>query len=94
MKDPSDPQTEELLEKVVDSENMRRAWKQVKRNKGAAGVDGRNIEETKAFLREHWPEIRKQLLEETYKPYPVLRVEIPKPGGACASWAYPLWWIG
>ena len=89
MKDPSDPQTEELLEKVVDSENMRRAWKQVKRNKGAAGVDGRNIEETKAFLREHWPEIRKQLLEETYKPYPVLRVEIPKPGGGVRKLGIP-----
>ena len=52
---------------------MKAAWKQVERNKGAAGVDGRTIAETKEFLREHWPELRKQLLDETYKPYPVLR---------------------
>ena len=59
---------------------MKAAWKQVARNKGAAGVDGRDIAETKAFLHEHWQELRKQLLDETYKPYPVLRVEIPKAG--------------
>ena len=52
-KERSDPQGEELLERVVDPENMKRAWKQVKRNKGAAGVDGRDIEETKVFLRDH-----------------------------------------
>jgi RNA-directed DNA polymerase len=66
--DPSDPQAETLREKVVASENLHRAWKQVKRNKGAAGVEGRDIAETEAFLREHWPAIRKRLLEETHKP--------------------------
>ncbi len=89
VKETSDPQEEALLEKVVASENMRRAWKQVKRNKGAAGVDGRDIEETEGFLREHWPELRKRLLEETYTPYPALRVEIPKPGGGIRKLGIP-----
>lgn len=89
MTDSSDPQEEALLEKVVASENLHRAWRQVKRNKGAAGVDGRDIAETETFLREHWPTIRKQLLEETYQPYPVLRVEIPKPGGGMRKLGIP-----
>ena len=87
--DTSDPQEERLLEKVVASDNLHRAWKQVKRNKGAAGVDGRDIAETETFLREHWPAIREQLLEETYEPYPVLRVEIPKPGGGVRKLGIP-----
>ena len=89
MRENSDPQSEALLEQVVDSENMKRAWRQVKRNKGAAGVDGRNIEETQTFLRERWPEIRKQLLDEVYIPYPVLRVEIPKSGGGVRKLGIP-----
>ncbi|MEI8123517.1 MAG: group II intron reverse transcriptase/maturase, partial [bacterium] len=85
----ADLQVDALLEKVVASENLHRAWAQVKRNKGAAGVDGRDIAETEAFLREHWPEIRKRLLDETYKPYPVLRVQIPKPGGGVRNLGIP-----
>jgi len=68
---------------------MRRAWKQVKRNKGAAGVDGQEIEEAHEFLRENWPRLRKQLLDGTYTPYPVLRVEIPKPGGGMRKLGIP-----
>ena len=89
VKDPSDPQAEALLEQVVASENVRRAWKQVKRNKGAAGVDGRGIGETETWLRERWPDIRRQLLEGTYRPQPVLRVEIPKPGGGVRKLGIP-----
>ena len=89
MKDHSDPQRDGLLERVVHTENMKAAWKQVARNKGAAGVDGRDIAETKAFLREHWPKLRQQLLDEAYKPYPVLRVEIPKPGGGMRKLGIP-----
>ena len=66
VKDYSDPQQEPLLERVVESENMQLAWKQVKRNKGALGVDGQTIEETPALLREHWPEIR--FIRETLNP--------------------------
>jgi RNA-directed DNA polymerase len=79
--DSPDPQEQKLLHKVVEEENMQKAWKQVKRNKGASGVDGRTIEETALYLREHWPRIRKEILEGKYRPEPVLRVYIPKRGG-------------
>lgn len=85
----SNPHGDSLLEKVVETENMRRAWEQVRRNKGSAGVDGRDIEETLAFLRTNWTDIRQQLLEGTYTPYPVLRVEIPKPGGGVRKLGIP-----
>jgi RNA-directed DNA polymerase len=54
---------------------------QVKRNKGAAGFDGMNVDDLPAYLKEHWPTIRAQLLDGTYKPQPVRRVEIPKASG-------------
>ena len=54
---------------------------QVRRNKGAPGVDGMTVDELAPYLRDHWPAIRTQLLEGTYRPQPVLRVEIPKAGG-------------
>lgn len=85
----SDPPTDQLLEMVVDSDNMKQAWKQVKRNKGAAGVDGRSIADAQAFLRDHWPELRTALLNETYRTYPVLRIEIPKPGGGVRKLGIP-----
>ena len=85
----SDPSTQPLLEQVIESENVRQAWKQVKRNGGAAGVDGRSIEETAEFLRHNWPELRQRLLESTYRPRPVLRVEIPKPGGGVRKLGIP-----
>lgn len=89
MEDHSDPRTESLLERVVEADNMHLAWKQVRRNKGAPGIDGRTIEETKSFLREGWPEIRKRLLDGTYQPQPVQRVEIPKPGGGMRKLGIP-----
>lgn len=89
MTDHSDPPHERLLEQVVERENLTAAWKQVARNKGAAGVDGRDIAETLAFLQEHWSELRRQILDGTYRPYPVLRVEIPKPGGGMRKLGIP-----
>ena len=71
--------TEQLMEEVCDRENLERAWKRVKRNKGSPGVDGMTIDDAKAFLRQHWPNIRSQLLNGNYRPQPVKRVEIPKP---------------
>jgi len=88
-KDNSDPQTVSLLEQVVETGNMQRAWKQVKRNKGAPGIDGRTIEETHVFLQVRWPKIREQLLDGTYQPQPVQRVEIPKPGGGVRKLGIP-----
>ena len=70
-----------LLERVMDRNNLRRAWRQVKANRGAPGVDGMTVDEFVAFAREHWPAIRQALLDGSYSPQPVRRVEIPKPSG-------------
>ncbi|WP_339777647.1 group II intron reverse transcriptase/maturase [uncultured Thalassospira sp.] len=70
-----------LLEAVLARENLQAAWKRVKANKGAAGVDGLSIEETAVHLRNAWPLIRDQVLAGRYRPRPVRRVTIPKPDG-------------
>jgi RNA-directed DNA polymerase len=85
----SDPEAQELLEQIVAPENMSRAWKQVKRNKGAPGVDGRSIDETANLLRQYWKEIKERLLDGTYRPQPVQRVEIPKSGGGMRRLGVP-----
>jgi RNA-directed DNA polymerase len=71
-----------LLEKALTRENLQAAWKRVKANKGAAGVDGLDIEQTAQKVRTLWPQIRKELLAGTYRPSPVRRVMIPKPDGS------------
>lgn len=83
----ADPETESpsacdrLMEEICKRENLKRALKRVKSNKGAPGVDGMTVHALPAYLREHWPSIRATLLSGTYKPQPVRRVEIPKPDG-------------
>ena len=72
----------DLLAQALASENMHRAWKRVKANKGAAGVDGLDIAQTGQHLKHAWPVIRDQLLAGTYRPMPVRRVGIPKPDGS------------
>ena len=81
--------TEQLMEEVCDRENLVRAWKRVRQNKGSPGVDGMTIEGARDYLREHWPSIRSQLLEGTYQPQPVKRVEIPKPDGGIRKLGVP-----
>ncbi|MCP4365176.1 MAG: group II intron reverse transcriptase/maturase [Planctomycetes bacterium] len=71
-----------LLERILSTENIRRAWKQVRANKGAPGIDGVTVEQFPDTFRELWPQIRLNLFEGTYAPSPVLRVEIPKPDGS------------
>jgi group II intron reverse transcriptase/maturase len=71
-----------LLAQALARENMQRAWKRVKANKGAAGVDGLDIAQTREHLKYAWPEIRRRLMDGTYKPQPVRRVGIPKPDGS------------
>jgi group II intron reverse transcriptase/maturase len=71
-----------LLAQALARENMQRAWKRVKANKGAAGVDGLDLVQTGAHLKHAWPTIRQQLMEGTYRPMPVRRVGIPKPDGS------------
>jgi RNA-directed DNA polymerase len=81
--------TEHLMEEVCEPENLRSAWKRVRRNQGGPGVDGMTIDDAKTYLREHWPSIRSQLLDGTYQPQPVKRVEIPKPGGGVRKLGVP-----
>ena len=70
-----------MLEQILKRENLKAAWKQVRANQGSPGVDGITIEEFPEYIREHWPEIKRQLLEGSYRPKPVRRVEIPKRSG-------------
>ena len=70
-----------LLSAVLARENMQQAWKRVRTNKGAAGIDGLEIDETAERLMWEWPLLREQLLQGTYRPQPVRRVMIPKPDG-------------
>ena len=70
-----------LLDKILDRDNLNQAFKQVKRNKGAAGVDGMTVEELAGYLALNKEEIISQIRQRKYEPQPVLRVEIPKPNG-------------
>src|ERR1700733_12272758 len=70
-----------LLEKVLDRSNMRSALKRVRENKGAPGIDGMTVHAVVGYLVENWERTRAELLSGTYKPQPVRRVSIPKPGG-------------
>lgn len=79
----------QLMEKCVERSNMQRAWKRVKANAGAAGIDGRAIEETGELLKKSWPAIKEQLLKGTYRPKPVRRVEIPKDDGGVRKLGIP-----
>jgi RNA-directed DNA polymerase len=80
---------ERLMEEVCDRKNLEIAWKRVRGNKGSPGVDGMTIDEALEYLREHWPTIRSRLLEGTYQPHPVRRVEIPKPDGGVRKLGVP-----
>src|SRR3974377_208962 len=71
--------TEQLMEEVCGRENCKQALKRVKANKGSAGVDGMTVQQLPGFLKQHWPAIREQLLNGTYRPQPVRRGEIATP---------------
>jgi len=75
------PATDMLLERMIEKENMMKAYRKVVKNKGSAGVDNMRVEELGAHLRKNWEAIRKALVQGRYIPQPVKRVEIPKPGG-------------
>jgi RNA-directed DNA polymerase len=78
-----------LLEQILSRENLQRAWKRVKANKGAPGIDKMSIEEFPEFARKQWDDIRESLLAGTYQPSPVRRVEIPKPTGGTRPLGIP-----
>ena len=74
----TDLQTDKLMEKILSNDNLNKAFKKVKSNKGAGGVDGMNVDELLSFLRDNGTQLKQQLMEGKYKPNPVRRVEIPK----------------
>jgi len=86
---PTDCGASGLLEQVLARENLAAAWRRVKANKGSAGVDGRTVQDTGEYLKSAWPAIRKGLLEGRYRPDPVRRVGIPKPGGGVRELGIP-----
>ena len=74
-------QTEGLLEQILSAKNLNQAYKQVKKNKGAGGIDGMQVDELLPFLRDHKNELLQSLWDGKYRPKPVRRVEIPKENG-------------
>jgi RNA-directed DNA polymerase len=88
--DPESPaSTNRLMEAVCERENLKEALRRVKANKGSAGVDGMTVGGITDYLKQHWPIIREQLLNGTYEPKPVRRVEIPKPDGGVRKLGIP-----
>lgn len=73
--------TSELMEEVCQPSNLLEALRRVKQNQGSPGMDGMTVKELPEYLQKNWTIIRQQLLEGTYRPQPVRRVEIPKPDG-------------
>jgi RNA-directed DNA polymerase len=80
---------EDLLQQILLRENIVKAWKHVKANKGSAGIDGLTIEQTTEYLKTHWSNIREELLSGQYQPQAVRRVEIPKPGSGTRELGIP-----
>ena len=81
--------TNRLMEAVCERENLKAALRQVRANRGSPGVDGMSVVGLKDYLKQHWPAIREQLLNGTYEPKPVRRVEIPKPDGGVRKLGIP-----
>ena len=81
--------TSSLMEQILSSDNLNRAYLQVVRNKGAEGVDGMKYTELKEHLEKNGDIIREQLRTRKYKPQPVRRVEIPKPDGGVRNLGVP-----
>ena len=77
------------MEAVVEPGNLKKALARVRRNKGAPGIDGMTVEELGAYLKDHWPETKSRLLDGTYEPQPVRRVEIPKASGGVRPLGVP-----
>ena len=83
------PKQSDLIERMLERGNMLKALQAVEANRGAAGVDGMEVEQLRKYLREHWAEIREQILKGSYEPRPVRRVDIPKPGGGTRMLGIP-----
>src|SRR4030081_1201306 len=81
--------TRRIMEDICERANLKEALRQVKSNKGSAGIDGMTVDQLADYLKQHWPAIREQLLNGTYEPQPVRRVEIPKPDGGVRKLGIP-----
>lgn len=79
----------QLLEEILSQDNMILAYKKVKANRGASGIDGIGVDEIDEYLRENWETIRDKIRRRKYKPQPVRRVEIPKPNGGVRNLGIP-----
>ena len=77
------------MEEVLERDNLRKALRRVKSNKGSPGIDGMSVWQLPGYLKEHWQEVHEQLLRGAYKPQPVKRVEIAKPGGGVRKLGIP-----
>jgi len=85
----TEPILTELMEQVVERENLIRAWKRVRANKGSPGIDGMTVDDLTGYLKENWPRIRDELLRGEYRPQPVKEVLIPKPDGGTRRLGIP-----
>ena len=87
---PESPaRTNRWMEEVCEQENLKAALQKVRANKGSPGVDGMTVVGIKDYLKQHWPAIREQLLNGTYEPKPVRRVEIRKQDGGMRKLGIP-----
>jgi len=85
----SPARTDRLMEEAVSPGNLIEAMRRVKQNRGSPGIDGMTVYELEGYVTENWPDMRRQLLEGTYKPQPVRRMEIPKPSGGTRKLGIP-----
>lgn len=88
-KEQTGPKQPDLIERMLERGNMLKALQAVEANRGAAGVDGMEVEQLRSHLREHWADIKEQILKGSYEPRPVRRVDIPKPGGGTRMLGIP-----
>jgi len=80
---------EQWMERICQRGNLWQAFKRVKGNGGSPGIDGMTVDDLTGYLKQHWLNIREQLLSGTYQPQPVRRVEIPKPDGGMRKLGIP-----
>ena len=85
----TNPQREGLLEQILSRDNLNRAYKQVRRNKGAVGIDGMQVDELLPYLEEHKGELVQSLQDGKYRPKPLRRVEMPKENGKTRKLGIP-----
>lgn len=88
-KEQAGPKQPDLIERMLERGNMLKALQAVEDNQGAAGVDGMEVSQLRSYLREHWAEVREQILSGNYEPRPVRRVDIPKAGGGTRMLGIP-----